>query len=78
MTFAERSPWIERIGWEDTYRDLNRAVLLSLLGLPSRSGHSDLHLGHHVLGGQEVAIVSLAKDEQRIAVLLVLFDQLMD
>jgi hypothetical protein len=60
------------------HRDVDRAVLLSLLGLPSRSGHSDLHLGHRPAGGREDAIISPAKDEQRISALLGLFDQLMD
>jgi hypothetical protein len=81
LTIAERAPWLERTGWEETYRGAD-LFILSMLVLPpgSWSGRvdADLCLGHQHVEGQREDIISPAGDEKKIQVLLNLFDQLMD
>jgi hypothetical protein len=76
-----RGPWLERTGWQDTYRDMDLTILTKLILMPdswpSRS-NKDFFLGHHSVRGQREDLISPASDERRIQVLLNLFDHVMD
>ena len=72
-----RGPWLERTGWEETYRDVDLSILSRLMLMPaSCSGYSneDLWVGHHHVQGRREDLISPASDEGRIQVLLNLFD----
>ncbi|KAI5455742.1 hypothetical protein BGZ63DRAFT_137258 [Mariannaea sp. PMI_226] len=82
LTFAEKTPWIERTGWEEMYQGKNRSVLSALMERPDSWPH---YLGQdHVLGYRSTndsetdVIISPAGDELRIAAILNMFDRVMD
>lgn len=83
LTFGEQRPWIERTGWEKTYRGKSREVLIAIASMPSWSpsggqGHLLCRQGQ---GGQEGLLEDLMSppaDEQRMAGIVRLVDALMD
>ncbi|EXL40293.1 hypothetical protein FOCG_17181 [Fusarium oxysporum f. sp. radicis-lycopersici 26381] len=79
LTFAEKGPWLERTGWEDTYQGINRTMLSKLIEMPRRkAGHSArIHLPYRQSDAESGELRS-ADDEHRIAMILDLFDKAMD
>lgn len=79
MAFAEQRPWIERTGWEDTYKDRSREVLSALAVMPLRS----IGRRHHLLcqggfNGLDEDLVSPSDDEKNIVSIISLVDAMMD
>jgi hypothetical protein len=75
LTYAERSPWIERTGWETTYFGLDRQTLTELIRIPP--------VAAHLLDATDGPLESenglfKLKDEEKIAAVLGIFDTVMD
>ncbi|EXM13918.1 hypothetical protein FOTG_17654 [Fusarium oxysporum f. sp. vasinfectum 25433] len=79
LTFAEKGPWLERTGWEDTYQGIDRTMLSKLIEMPRRkAGHSArIHLPYRRSDAKSGELRS-ADDEHKIAMILDLFDKAMD
>lgn len=76
LTFAEQRPWVERTGWDETYKDSRRrAVLAAAIELPN--GQSQL-LGRRRVCGLNEDLASPMEDEQKIATILNLMDTMLD
>ncbi|CAM1507683.1 Fc.00g073240.m01.CDS01 [Cosmosporella sp. VM-42] len=78
LSFGEQRLWIERTGWEKTYRGKSRQVLLAMTETPIwyyQQGHS-LRRPGQAESGQ--SLVSPPEDERIIAGIACLVDVLMD
>ncbi|KAL6789482.1 hypothetical protein GGI42DRAFT_347252 [Trichoderma sp. SZMC 28013] len=79
LTFAEQRPWLERTGWEDTYRGRDRKLLSSLIEMPFHLPQTQpFTLAQGSMVGLDHDIISPASDEKKIAALLKLVDVMMD
>ncbi|KAJ3454134.1 hypothetical protein MRS44_018028 [Fusarium solani] len=79
LRFEEQSPWIERTGWDKTYRGKSRDVLSALAAVFfSRLGSNPHLLGQCGTNGLHEDIVSAVEDERRIAAILEAMDVLLD
>ncbi|KAF4337559.1 telomere-associated helicase [Fusarium beomiforme] len=79
LTFVEKGPWLERTGWEDTYQGMNRLMLSKLIEMPRRKAGPAVQM--HLPCRQSDAGSSeprSADDEHKIAIILDLFDKVMD
>ncbi len=82
LSLHDRRPWIERTGWDRTYRDKNHRLFLRILtqvpaALPSGNPRS-LVLAKPGVCGVAQELVSPCADETRIAAIIGLVDQMMD
>ena len=76
LTFAEQRPWLERTGWEDTYRGRDHRLLSALSAMPTK--HAQMLAEAGAGNTMPDDLMSPAVHEQRIAATLKLFDILMD
>ncbi|KAF9773994.1 hypothetical protein IL306_008078, partial [Fusarium sp. DS 682] len=60
---ALQTNWLRRTGWETTFRDAHRDILVHLTELPHGTANQALPLG--VVEGE--AIFSLARDERKLS-----------
>ncbi|KAL5603371.1 hypothetical protein FOVSG1_006121 [Fusarium oxysporum f. sp. vasinfectum] len=83
-TFTDLRPWLERTGWEQTYKSFDRDLLQNLTIVPSASsscrglvlgGGARSRITHTLLGED---LISSADDERKIAAILVAVDRVMD
>lgn len=79
LTFAEKGPWLERTGWEDTYQGMDRLMLSKLIEMPRRKAGPPVRM-HLPCRQSDVGSGELrsADDEHKIAMILDLFDKVMD
>ncbi|KAH7463500.1 hypothetical protein BFJ68_g17307 [Fusarium oxysporum] len=78
LRFEEQSPWIERTGWDKTYRGRSRDVLDALAAVSFSQGSGPHILGRQGTNGLHEDIVSAAEDERKIAAVLNALDALLD
>ncbi|KJK73483.1 hypothetical protein H634G_11276 [Metarhizium anisopliae BRIP 53293] len=79
LSFAEQRPWLERTGWEETFRKKSRHLLAALVSVPRYGPDAKPYLLlRKGVDGLEEDLVSPASDELRIAQILRLFDPMMD
>ncbi|KAH6974818.1 hypothetical protein EDB80DRAFT_659046 [Ilyonectria destructans] len=79
LTFAEQRPWIERTGWDETYKDSDRReVLAALIEMPSQSQGQAHILGRRSVCGLGGDLLSPADDEWKIAAILNMVDTMLD
>ncbi|KAH7248434.1 hypothetical protein B0J15DRAFT_562897 [Fusarium solani] len=79
VRFEEQTPWIERTGWDKTYRGKSRDVLSALAAVSfSRLGSNPYLIGQCGTNGLHEDIVSTVEDERRIAAILEAMDALLD
>ncbi|KAG4279075.1 hypothetical protein FPRO04_13760 [Fusarium proliferatum] len=71
---ALQSNWMRRTGWETMFQDTRRDILVALTELPNCRNNQPMPLG---IQGEEV-IYSLARDERRLASMMVALDRLLD
>ncbi|KAH7199222.1 hypothetical protein BKA60DRAFT_470242 [Fusarium oxysporum] len=82
-TFTDLRPWLERTGWEETYKSFDRDLLRNLTIMPSASsscrglvlGRARSGTTHTVL---DEVLISSADNERKIAAILVAVDVVMD
>ncbi|KAF5704802.1 hypothetical protein FMUND_12351 [Fusarium mundagurra] len=74
VSTALQTNWMRRTGWEMMFKDTRRDILVALTELPNRRTNQPLPLG---IQGKEV-IYSLARDERRLASMMVALDRLLD
>ncbi|ENH65696.1 hypothetical protein FOC1_g10000190, partial [Fusarium oxysporum f. sp. cubense race 1] len=70
---ALQSNWMCRSGWETMFQDTRRHILVALTELPNCRTNQPMPLG---IQGEEV-IYSLARDERRLASMMVALDRLL-
>ncbi|KAK2470345.1 hypothetical protein H9L39_17962 [Fusarium oxysporum f. sp. albedinis] len=82
-TFTDLRPWLERTGWEQTYKNFDHGLLRNLTTMPSSlSSVRGLVLSRarsgttHTASGED--LISSAGDEQKIAAILVAVNMVMD
>jgi hypothetical protein len=79
LSFAEQRPWMERTGWEETYRTKSRSLLSALTKMPYHLPHQRAHvIGRRGENDLDEDLVSPLEDEQKIATFLKLVDGMMD
>ncbi|KAJ9419302.1 hypothetical protein QL093DRAFT_2590957 [Fusarium oxysporum] len=71
---ALQTNWLRRTGWETTFRDAHRDILVRLAALPHYTANRPLPLG--VVEGEE--IFSLARDERKLVFMMAAQDRLLD
>ncbi|EGU86423.1 hypothetical protein FOXB_03059 [Fusarium oxysporum f. sp. conglutinans Fo5176] len=71
---AVHTNWLRRTGWETTFRDAHRDILVHLTGLPHGTANQALPLS--VVEGE--AIFSLARDERKLVFIMAALDHLLD
>ncbi|KAJ4152226.1 hypothetical protein NW765_017735 [Fusarium oxysporum] len=71
---ALQTNWLRRTGWETTFRDAHRDILVRLAALPHYTANRPLPLG--VVEGEE--IFSLARDERKLVFMMAALDRLLD
>ncbi|KAH7471776.1 hypothetical protein FOMA001_g13799 [Fusarium oxysporum f. sp. matthiolae] len=82
-TFTDLKPWLERTGWEQTFRGFDRKLLKNLTVVPSSTTSRQglvlvANMGLSSYIGSEGQIISSAGDESRIANLIAAVDAVMD
>ena len=79
LSFAEQRPWLERTGWEATFKKKSRHLLAAIVSVPRYGSDAKPYLLlRKGVDGLEEDLVSPASDELRIAQILRLFDPMMD
>ncbi|KAJ0129484.1 Retrovirus-related Pol polyprotein from transposon RE2 [Fusarium oxysporum f. sp. albedinis] len=74
VSIALQTNWMRRTGWETMFQDTRRDILVALTELPNCRTNQPMPLG---IQGEEV-IYSLARDERKLASMMVALDRLLD
>ncbi|KAI3567768.1 hypothetical protein IWW34DRAFT_825181 [Fusarium oxysporum f. sp. albedinis] len=74
VSIALQTNWMRRTGWEMMFKDTRRDILVAPTELPNCRTNQPMPLG---IQGEEV-IYSLARDERRLASMMVALDRLLD
>ncbi|KNB04657.1 hypothetical protein FOXG_06708 [Fusarium oxysporum f. sp. lycopersici 4287] len=74
VSIALQTNWMRRTGWETMFQDTRRNILVALTELPNCRTNQPMPLG---IQGEEV-IYSLARDERKLASMMVALDRLLD
>jgi hypothetical protein len=73
QTLFATSPWMERTRWHETYRGVRRDILLGMTKMPNVHQLTDDYIIN-----RELNVVSSWQDEQRIAALMPVIDDMLD
>ncbi|KJZ69387.1 hypothetical protein HIM_11226 [Hirsutella minnesotensis 3608] len=81
ITFEERSPWMNRTEWDETYKHVDRDLLSALTRPPPLTHHFNGRgylLRQQVVDGKDRNLLSPPQDERRIAAIVSFLDTMLD
>ena len=78
QTFVATGPWMERTRWSETYRGARRDILLSLTAIPNLYQSTEDYIIGQDLPDGEGDVVSSWHEEQRLAALIPIIDDMLD